>query len=72
MSFDALVSLVGMPDFWKTLTSGATVQSVIARQRWDVDVHYSPESGARKMYTRIAALAKVDRPCISKALLQRS
>ena len=44
-----------------------TVQSIVARQRWDVDAFYSPEGGAGLMYTRTAALVKVS--LLSQCLL---
>ena len=45
--------------FWGTLVEGRTVQSIVPRQRWDVDAFYDPDGGSGKMYTRIAATIQV-------------
>ena len=46
-------------DFWETLVEGRTVQSIVPRQRWDMDAFYDPDGGSGKMYTRIAATIQV-------------
>lgn len=41
------------------MVEGRTVQSIVARQRWDMDALYNPDGGPNKIYTRMAALVEV-------------
>jgi hypothetical protein len=57
-----ILGFVDTGAFWKTLVEASTVQSIMPRQRWDVDAFYDPDGGSGKMYTRIAATIQVNYP----------
>lgn len=52
----------GVEGFWGIVAEAATVQTVVPRERWDVDVLYSVDAEPGRSYARFGAFIQVSKP----------